>query len=117
MDEDLFNEITRRSRRAHQVRPDVPAEDMLFTIAGDERVETIPEVNASKEPLFFVCMRTATLKAADVFPGSTRVHCNRCQSEVWISPATKMTYDRIPKAEIVCADCLGLMIAAEEDAS
>jgi hypothetical protein len=109
MDDDLFHDITRRLERAKRARPDIPEGDMLFSILGDEHVETIDEHNAAGEPTIFACLRTATADPGCVVRGSTRVACQRCGAEVWISPATRATRDRITKAETVCLDCLGLL--------
>jgi hypothetical protein len=107
MDLDLLREIEQRLERAQQARPDVPAGEMLFSILGDEHVESIAEVNASGEPMIFACMRTATIDVEHVVRGSTRRTCNRCKAEVWISPATLETHDKMANAEIVCLECIG----------
>jgi hypothetical protein len=109
MDKKLLRDIMRRHRRAKRARPDIPDGDMLFSIFGDEHVETIAEHNASGEPTYFVCLRVATANPADIVHGSTRLTCTRCGAKVWISPGTRATYNRIPKAEIICEECFRLM--------
>jgi hypothetical protein len=113
MDDDLFLEIMRRGKKARQSRPDVPFGDLLFSLF-DDRVSSIAEENATGETMIFGCMRTATANPEYVVRGSTRVACNRCGAQVWISPGTRATRDRLTRTETVCIDCLGLMAAEEE---
>jgi hypothetical protein len=115
MDLDLLREIEQRLERAQQARPDVPVGEMLFSIVGDEHAESIAEVNASGEPMIFACLRTASANPGHVVRGSTRRTCNRCKAEVWISPTTLQTHDKMANAEIVCLDCIGLMPEGGED--
>jgi hypothetical protein len=114
MDHDLFRDITRRLGRAKQARPDIPEGEMLFSILGDEHTESIAEVNASGEPMIFACLRTEGADPGCIVRGSTRRTCNRCKAEVWISPATLETHDKLANAEIVCLDCLGIAITKVE---
>jgi hypothetical protein len=113
MDEELFREMERRGKRAQQARPGVPPEELLFTFVGDEHVDTVAELNAAGKPTIFACSRTATTPPDCVVPGSARVFCGRCGAEVWLSPATRATRDRITLTEIVCLECLGLMPTME----
>jgi hypothetical protein len=115
MDLDLLREIEQRLERARVARPGIPDGEMLFSIVGDEHAESIAEVNASGEPMIFACLRTATADAGCIVRGSTRRTCNRCKAEVWISPATLETHDKMANAEIVCLDCIGLMPEEGED--
>ena len=115
MDNDLFQEILSRGKKAREARPDVPFGDLLFSLF-DDNVSSIAETNASGETTIFACLCVATANPRDVIRGSTKVTCNRCRARVWISPATRATRDRLVKTETCCLDCLGLMTgdAAEE---
>jgi hypothetical protein len=112
VDDDLLREIDRRHKRALEARPDVPPEDLLFSIGGgeEEHVETYDEHNARDgPPTVFACVRTAVATPDAVVPGSARVFCARCAAEVWMSPATCQARARIPRNEVVCLHCLGVM--------
>jgi hypothetical protein len=110
VDNDLLREIARRSSQARRARPDVPAEDLLFSVGGGEdHVETYDELNAAGKPTVFACVRTAVAPPDTVVPGSARVFCARCDAEVWMSPATCQSRARITLNEVVCLHCLGVM--------
>jgi hypothetical protein len=54
-------------------------------------------------------MRTSA-KDAYVVPGSIRVQCDGCRAEVWMSPGTKVTLDKLAKKVVLCLECSGLRL-------
>jgi formylmethanofuran dehydrogenase subunit E len=102
----LLQEMARRLKRAKERRPDVPADDLVFSPIGPEHVDSIAEINERQHPMIFACLRVNNDFAAYVVEGSVERTCNRCGEAVWMSPATVATHDRIVNREIVCLQCM-----------
>jgi hypothetical protein len=86
-----------------------PLDDMLISLsASDEQVGSVQDVNAAGKVMTFVCMSVAQAKGQYVVPGSTRIACDGCATECWISPGTRATFDKITKRLVLCMDCAGL---------
>ncbi len=80
--------------------------DLMATLsdAGKPNVSSVRETNESGEVMTFVCVRTSSGPAA--VPGCTTMVCDGCREEVWISPGTLQTFEKIKKHLVVCLDCM-----------
>jgi hypothetical protein len=103
----LFDSLNRGHKKVVDVgrQTGQNVDDLLFTVSAhgeDEQVRSIAEINSRGKVLPFVCVRTAV---ASAIPGCHRMHCDGCRAEVWMSPATKTTFDRIESKVILCLEC------------
>lgn len=109
---DFLREMLRGLEAAKQAAAEkgVDVNDTLFTVAGPDspKVQTFDEINREGEPMVFLCCRVS--EANYVLPGSTKKICDGCRQEVWMSPATEMSMDRLNKVVIVCVNCAGKMV-------
>lgn len=105
-DNGFLEELRRRNEEAKKARPDVAAEDLIFSIFGDEKPQSVHEVNERKEPALFACIRCEDASLDCVVNGSTWKRCNFCNSLVWMSPATEQTMNKLVDTKIICLRCM-----------
>lgn len=58
------------------------------------------------EPTIIACLPVNGNFGNAGIPGNTKDKCKKCGSQVWVSPATRKTHDRIDTAEFWCLTCL-----------
>jgi hypothetical protein len=99
----FLDEMARRAESAIASRPDTDPEDLLYTIIGEEKVNTTQEINQDGQPMIFLCLLCK--KGPAFIPGCVKKVCEGCKQEVWMSPATLLTYNKITNAYVLCVDC------------
>jgi hypothetical protein len=82
-------------------------DDMLIPLCADGNPvepQSIQEFNATGKPMPFLCI-PCSLETYKIVPGSTRQKCDGCGNDVWMSPGTKIAFDKIERKVIVCVEC------------
>lgn len=108
-DFNLLESLQRGSKAAQQKMAEtgLPGDEVLFSLTSDDRpeVHTLEELNSKPQVMPFVCMPTTYEPG---IPNCHRMQADCCGIEVWMSPATKRTFDKITenKKLIMCMSCL-----------
>lgn len=116
MENEIFDAMNRGLKKAKEVAKETgeSLEDILFTIGkeGEEQAESIKDLNDRGEIMPFVCMSS---KFPTPILNCHRMHCDGCNTEVWMSPATKIMFDKADKKIILCLECLSKQIPQEQN--
>lgn len=105
--DDLIESMFRSLDAAKLARPDIPSEELMATLGGDGKAQSIAEFEASGEEMVFVCVPVKARDYAgdDIVAGSIIRPCDGCLCDIWMSPATCGLSTRISHKRILCLKC------------
>lgn len=107
MDKEIMDQMDRGLAKAAEEakKSGSPLRDMLFTLSepGKEQARSIEEINAQGEVMPFLCVPVTW---PSMIPNCHRMICDGCGQQVWMSPATRLVFDKVAKPLVICVDCL-----------
>ncbi len=109
--EDTLKQIRKSLEEARKARPDADPDDLLVRLDGT-KVQTHEEVNQSGEPMIFLCMPCSHGKA--YVPNCAVKQCGCCGQDVWMTPGTQASYNKLTNAQITCLDCQLKLLKSNE---
>ncbi len=109
----ILEEMLHKFQQAREQRPDVPPQELLINLFGEAQAQTFDETNASGQPMIFACLRCADARPDCIVTGSTKKVCSCCKEQVWMSPATEWSMNKLTNTSILCMQCVQKQVGNE----